>query len=45
VIGLLRELADDGATLVVITHEHGIAASFERQIQMQDGEIVADSGR
>jgi putative ABC transport system ATP-binding protein len=45
VIELLHDLSDDGATLVLITHDHGIAASFERRIQMRDGEIVADSGR
>jgi putative ABC transport system ATP-binding protein len=44
VIELLHELADDGATLVLITHDHGIADSFGRQIQMHDGEIVGDSG-
>jgi putative ABC transport system ATP-binding protein len=42
VIGLLRELATDGATLVLITHDPGIAASFARRLRMQDGEIVAD---
>jgi putative ABC transport system ATP-binding protein len=45
VIELLHELAHDGATLVLITHDHGIAASFDRRIHMHDGEIVADSGR
>jgi putative ABC transport system ATP-binding protein len=42
VIGLLHELAAEGATLVLITHDHGIAASFSRRIQMRDGEIVGD---
>ncbi len=42
VVSLLHELASDGATLVLITHDHGIAASFPRQIQMRDGEIVGD---
>jgi putative ABC transport system ATP-binding protein len=44
VVSLLHELASDGATLVLITHDHGIAASFPRQIQMRDGEIVGDEG-
>jgi putative ABC transport system ATP-binding protein len=44
VVSLLHELASDGATLVLITHDHGIAASFPRQIQMRDGEIVGDDG-
>ena len=42
VVELLHELASDGATLVLITHDPTIAASFDRRIQMRDGEIVAD---
>jgi putative ABC transport system ATP-binding protein len=42
VVSLLHELASDGATLVLITHDQNIAASFHRQIQMRDGEIVGD---
>jgi putative ABC transport system ATP-binding protein len=40
VIGLLRELNSDGTTVVVITHDHGIAASMNRQITMRDGVIT-----
>jgi len=42
VIRLLHELASDGATLVLITHDAEIAASFHRRIRMHDGEIVAE---
>jgi putative ABC transport system ATP-binding protein len=42
VLALLHELVSDGGTLVLITHDPGIAATFERRIQMHDGEIVAD---
>ena len=42
VVALLHDLASDGATLVLITHDGGIAATFARRIQMRDGEIVAD---
>ena len=45
VVSLLHELASDGATLVLITHDQNIAASFPRQLQMRDGEIVGDDGR
>jgi putative ABC transport system ATP-binding protein len=45
VIDLLHELAADGATLVLITHDEKIAASFPRRIQMRDGEIVGDDQR
>jgi len=42
VIRLLHELASEGATLVLITHDVNIAATFHRQVQMHDGEIVSD---
>ena len=42
VISLLHELAADGASLVLITHDEQIAATFPRRISMQDGEIVGD---
>jgi putative ABC transport system ATP-binding protein len=45
VIALLHELAGEGATLALITHDHGVADSFPRQIQMRDGEIVGDDRR
>jgi putative ABC transport system ATP-binding protein len=42
VLTLLHELASDGATLVLITHDEQIANGFGRRIQMRDGEIVGD---
>jgi putative ABC transport system ATP-binding protein len=42
VVALLRGLASDGATLVLITHDDNIACGFDRRIQMRDGEIVSD---
>jgi putative ABC transport system ATP-binding protein len=42
VIALLHRLADEGATLVLITHDERIARGFERRIQMHDGEVVGD---
>jgi predicted ABC-type transport system involved in lysophospholipase L1 biosynthesis ATPase subunit len=39
---LLHDLAADGGTLVLITHEEHIAAGFPRRLQMRDGEIVGD---
>ncbi|MDQ6746026.1 MAG: ABC transporter ATP-binding protein [Actinomycetota bacterium] len=45
VLSLLHELTDDGATLVLITHDGAVAETFPRQLQMQDGEIVGDDLR
>jgi putative ABC transport system ATP-binding protein len=42
VIDLLHELAADGATLVLITHDTQIAGSFPRRLNVRDGQIVAD---
>src|SRR3984885_4392789 len=41
-MGFLHELASDGATLVLITHDERIAAGFPRRVLMRDGEIVGD---
>lgn len=43
VVDLLHELAADGATLVLITHNPTIAATFPRRIEMGDGEVVSDT--
>ncbi len=45
IMRLIDELNADGATIVVITHEHEIAARFPRRISMRDGRIVADDRR
>ena len=42
VVALLHELAADGATLVLITHDAQIASSCPRRLHMRDGRIVAD---
>ena len=42
VVALLHQLASEGSTLVLITHDANIAASFPRKIHMRDGEIVGD---
>ncbi len=45
VVDLLLGLASERATLVLITHDMGIAGRFERRLQMHDGALVADVGR
>jgi putative ABC transport system ATP-binding protein len=39
---LLLELHAAGATIVVITHDHQLAARLPRQIEMLDGRVVVD---
>jgi DNA repair exonuclease SbcCD ATPase subunit len=36
---LLRELHDDGTTIVVITHDHDVAKMLPRQVPIRDGQI------
>jgi putative ABC transport system ATP-binding protein len=43
IVELLEELHAQGATIIVITHDHALAARLPRQVQMLDGQIVADS--
>ncbi len=42
IVELMHDLASDGATLVLITHDQQIAGSFPRRVSMRDGEIVGD---
>ncbi len=42
VVDLLRRLNEEGTTVVVITHDRDLAASFPRQVGLQDGWIAFD---
>ncbi len=42
IVALLRELHEDGATVVIVTHNEAIAGSCPRRIELRDGQIVAD---
>ena len=43
IMKLLRELNARGATILMITHDAGLAEQLPRQIRMLDGEVVADT--
>jgi putative ABC transport system ATP-binding protein len=43
IIDLMRGLNNDGATIIVITHDTELAGTFRRQVAMRDGRIVGDS--
>jgi putative ABC transport system ATP-binding protein len=44
VLSLLSDLHTAGRTIVLITHEHDVAAAAGRTLRMRDGEVVADTG-
>ena len=44
VLALFDSLHADGNTLIVVTHDAGIAARASRRVEMLDGRITADSG-
>lgn len=45
VMALLRELADAGHTIILITHDRAVATQARRVIEISDGRIVGDSAR
>ena len=44
ILALLDDLRSHGTTIVVITHDHEVAAHMPRQVEIRDGRIVHDSG-
>ena len=45
VLEILHSLHADGTTIILITHDNGIAATAERIVRLSDGKIVADGTR
>jgi putative ABC transport system ATP-binding protein len=43
IMALVEELNGDGATIVVITHEHAVADRCPRRIQLLDGRVISDT--
>ncbi|MBQ9346042.1 MAG: ABC transporter ATP-binding protein [Oscillibacter sp.] len=42
VLGFLRELNKEGSTVILITHDNGIAATARRIVRLSDGKIIED---
>ena len=43
VLALMREMNREGTTVILITHDNGIAAQADRTVRVMDGKIVHDS--
>ena len=45
VLEILHGLHDEGSTIILITHDNGIAATAERVVRLSDGRIIYDGSR
>ena len=45
VLEILHSLHEDGSTIILITHDNGIAATAERIVRLSDGHIIAEGSR
>lgn len=43
IMGILKELYEEGRTVILITHDNEIAAKAKRVIKIKDGHIEADT--
>jgi len=42
ILSLLRGLNEQGTTVLVITHDHEIAATLPRRVELRDGRLIDD---
>ncbi len=45
IVNLLRQLNDDGSTIIVITHDQDLAADLPRRVTLSDGRVVDDDAK
>jgi putative ABC transport system ATP-binding protein len=43
ILALFKQLNQEGATVVLVTHDHDVARATRRTIEMRDGHIVSDN--
>ena len=44
VVDLFRQLHEEGATVVIVTHDRELAARLPRHVALRDGRVVTDTG-
>ena len=42
ILDLFRQLHEQGATIIIVTHEPEVAAYCERQVRIRDGQVLSD---
>ena len=42
VLSFLQELNREGSTIILITHDNGIAATAKRMVRISDGRVIED---
>jgi ABC-type lipoprotein export system ATPase subunit len=42
IMGLLKDINARGKTIIIVTHDSGIAAQCERTIYLKDGKVVQE---
>ena len=43
VLELIKELNDEGNTIILVTHDNSIAAQAKRIVRISDGKIIEDT--